>query len=113
VHTGPLNRKIVVEQFLETRNELNEQEKHWTPIATLWASYEPISDGERFRANENAATASARFVVRSTSLSRSISALDRVNFQGVVYQVVHVKEKGGRNVGLELTCKARADGQRD
>jgi SPP1 family predicted phage head-tail adaptor len=113
MRAGTRDRRITVERFLETRNEYNEQEKHWTPIGDFWASYEPISDGERFRANENAATATARFGILWSPLGESITALDRVIFGSTVYQIMHAKESGGRNVGLELTCKARADGQRD
>lgn len=107
---GKLDRRIRIERFTSTTGELGGEIKAWTTLATRWASYEPLSDGERFRAGETAATATARFVIRHSAEVADVGPLDRVVFKGVVYEIVHAKETGGRGVGIELTCKARADG---
>jgi SPP1 family predicted phage head-tail adaptor len=107
---GKLDRKIILQRFTETRDDYNEPVKSWSTLATRSASYEPLSDGERFRAGETAANASARFVIRHSAAVADLSPLDRLTFGGVVYDIVHVKESGGRGVGIEITAKARADG---
>jgi SPP1 family predicted phage head-tail adaptor len=109
MQAGRLDRRVTLERFTETRDQFNEPVKGWTPLATVWASYEPLSDGERFRASETAAGASARFVIRWSQDVSSLNPKDRLVFEGVVHELVRVKEIGRRE-GLELTTAARADG---
>lgn len=107
---GKLDRKIILQRFTSTVDAYNEPVKTWATLATRSASYEPLSDGERFRAGETAATASARFVIRHSAAVADLSPLDRLVFNGVTYEIAHVKEAEGRGVGIEITAKARADG---
>jgi SPP1 family predicted phage head-tail adaptor len=78
-------------------------------LASRAASYEPLSDGERFRASETAAEASARFVIRWSNAVSDLDAKDRLIFQGVTHEILNVKTIGRRE-GIEITCSARADG---
>jgi SPP1 family predicted phage head-tail adaptor len=105
---GKMDRRITLERFSETRDEYNEPVKAWGALAIRWASYEPISDGERFRAGETAATASARFVIRWSSAVADLNPRDRLVFEGVTHEIVHVKTIGRRE-GIEITCLTRAD----
>ena len=68
-----------------------------------------MSDGERFRAGETAANASARFQIRYSATVADLSPKDRLIFEGVTHQIVFVKELNRRE-GLEITTAARADG---
>lgn len=106
---GKLDRRIVLQRFSETRDAYNEPVKTWATLASRSASYEPLSDGERFRAGETAATASARFVIRWSSAVSSLNSKDRLTFDGDTYEIVRVKEMGRRE-GLEITVAGRADG---
>lgn len=106
---GKLDRKIILQRFTETRDSYNEPVKTWATLATRSASYEPISDGERFRASETAANASARFVIRYSATVADLNPKDRLTYNGDTYEIVHVKELGRRE-GLEITANARADG---
>ena len=63
---GKMDRRITLERFVTSADQFNEPVKVWGALATRWASYEPISDGERFRAGETAATASARATIFPT-----------------------------------------------
>lgn len=109
MRAGPLDRKIILERFTETRDAFNEPVKTWATLATRSASYTPLSDGEKFSASETAATASARFVIRYSAVVADLDPKDRLTFDGVVYQILRVKEIGRRE-GLEITAGARADG---
>jgi SPP1 family predicted phage head-tail adaptor len=109
MQAGKLDRRITLQRFTETRDAFNEPVKSWDPLATVWASYEPLSDGERFRASETAANASARFVIRYSSTVADLTPKDRLTFDGTVFDIIHVKEVGRRK-GLEITAAARADG---
>jgi SPP1 family predicted phage head-tail adaptor len=109
MQAGKLDRKIILQRFTETRDEYNEPVKAWVVLATRSASYEPLSDGEKFRASETAADASARFVIRWSNATASLNPKDQLIFEGQVWQIVRVKEVGRRE-GQEITVAARADG---
>ena len=106
---GKLDRRIILQRFTETRDEYNEPVKTWATLATRSASYEPLSDGERFRASETAADASARFVIRWSAATAMLNPKDRLTYEGVTYEILRVKEIGRRE-GQEITTTARADG---
>lgn len=109
MQAGKLDRRITLQRFTSTVDAYNEPVLTWATLATRWASYEPLSDGERFRAGETAADASARFVIRWSSEVASLNPKDRLTFEGVTYQIVRTKEIGRRE-GIEITAAARADG---
>ena len=106
---GKMDRRIVLERFTTTVDSFNEPVRSWSTLAERAASYEPLSDGERFRAGETAATASARFVIRYGATVADLNPKDRLTFQGVVHDIVRVKEIGRRE-GLEISATVRADG---
>lgn len=106
---GPMDRRITLERFSETVDQFNEPVKVWSVLAERAASYEPLSDGERFRAGETAATASARFVIRYSRAVADTSPKDRLTFEGNAWEILRVKEIGRRE-GLEISATVRADG---
>jgi len=106
---GDLDRRVTLERFTTTVDSFNEPVKAWGVLAVRAASYEPIKDGERFRAGETAATASARFVIRYSAAVANLNPKDRLTFDGDTWQILHVKEIGRRE-GLEITATVRADG---
>lgn len=108
MEAGKLDRKIVIQRFTSTLDSYNEPVLSWSTLATRSASYQPISDGERFRAGETAATASARFVIRYSSAVSTLNPKDRLTFEGVAWEILRVKEIGRRE-GLEITAGARDD----
>lgn len=109
MRAGKLDRRIVLQRFTTTLDDYNEPVKSWSTLATRSASFEPLSDGERFRAGETAATASARFVIRYSSAVADLNPKDRLTFDGDTWQILHVKEVGRRE-GIEITATVRADG---
>ncbi len=109
MRAGKLDRRIVLERFTTTVDDYNEPVKSWSTLATVSASYEPLSDGEKFRASETAAEASARFVTRYSTTVADLNPKDRLTFEGDPWEIVRVKEIGRRE-GLEITAGKRADG---
>lgn len=103
-----LDRQIVIERATTTRDDYNEEVLTWAPLATVWAAYEPVTDGEKFRAGERAAELSARFRIRWSDQVKDVTPEDRVIFEGKTYELTNVKEIP-RRVGLELTTVARGD----
>lgn len=76
--------------------------------SAVWAHRHQISDGERFRADSVFQDMSARFTVRYSALSASITGRDRLTCEGVTYAIGGIKEIGRRE-GLEITA-SRVDG---
>ncbi|QTC88185.1 phage head closure protein [Brevundimonas pondensis] len=109
MQAGRLDRRIVLQRATITRDEFNAEVETWADLATVWASYRPVSDGERFRAGERAAEISARFQIRYSSIVKDVTPKDRLVFDGRAYAITHVKEIGRRE-GIELTAVGRGDG---
>lgn len=80
------------------------------PVCTVWAARSDVSDGERFRAGEQAAELVARYVLRRSSETVSITAKDtlREGSSGPELQIVGVKtiREGAL---IEVTTAARSD----
>lgn len=108
MQAGKLDRRVTLQSVTVTRDAYNAPAVTWADVATVWASYQPVSDGERFRAGERAAEISARFQIRYSSQVKAVSPVWRLTFEGRVYEINHVKEIGRRE-GLEITAVARGD----
>lgn len=89
---GKLDRRITIERFALVDDGYQEVSQ-WAPVAELWASATPISDGERWQAGQTQAFVSMRFVVR---FRPDITTKDRVLYDGKVFNIVAVKEIGRR-----------------
>lgn len=74
----------------------------------VWASKRDVSDGERYRAGEVSARLMTRFQVRWNETTSAITPKDRLECEGLTYDIVGIKELG-RRVGREITAAARAD----
>lgn len=105
---GPLDRRITIERYTETRDAFNNPVQTWATLTTVWAAVEHIRDSERWAAQEVGATATMRFQIRYSSTVADVSPLDRVVYEGRAYDIAGVKEIGRRE-GLELTASARVD----
>ena len=79
---------------------------HGSPV---WASRKDISDSEKWAAHQVQATVTTRFQVRSSTFSRGIDAKDRLTCEGEAFEIIGVKEAGGRRQRLEITATRRAD----
>lgn len=108
LEAGKLDRRITIERATIARDEFNEAEKMWSPLATVWAEKLEVSDAERVAAQEVGAELTTRFRIRYSSLTADISPLDRCTYGGRTYQITGVKELGRRE-GVELTTTARAE----
>lgn len=79
---------------------------HGDPI---WSSKTDVSDAERYRASEVAASITTRFVVRWSAFSRDLTPKDRLVCEGREFNITGIKEGKGRRRWLEITAAARVD----
>lgn len=105
MEAGKLDRRIAIERAIKTTDAVGGEVLSWLPLATVWASVAPISDGERWRAAEVSAGVTTRFQIR---WGAAVTVEDRILYDGRVYEIVGVKEIGRRE-GQEITASARAE----
>lgn len=104
----PMDRRITIERFTETRDTMNAVVKTWGTLATVWAAKADVSDGERVRAQEVGAEITTRFRIRFDSIVADVNPKDRVIYDGRTYDIAAVKEIDRRK-GLEISATARTD----
>jgi SPP1 family predicted phage head-tail adaptor len=111
--TGDLDRRITLQRATKASNEFNEPVDSWTDVATVWAKRRDFSDSQRIEflaAGQVGAFAVARFTVRSTSVTREVTPVDRLMHEGAVWQINGIKEVAeGRRRFLEITASRDAD----
>lgn len=83
----------------------------WAPHGPhVLAQKADVSDAERWRAGEVAATITTRFVVRWIGRTADLTPADRLECEGRMYDIQGIKEPPGtRRRWLEITASARAD----
>lgn len=105
---GKLDRRISFERFALVDDGFQSVETWAAHGSSVAASKLDVSDGEKSRGGEVAASLTSRFVVRSSVFSRGLTAKDRIKYKGETFNIFGIKELG-RNDWLEITAGARVD----
>lgn len=108
LRAGDLNRRVALSRPTTTKNGFNEDVVSFAPVATVWSSYQPLSDAEQRRAAEVGATMTARFQIRRSTTVVDCDPTWRLEFDGRAFDIVGVKEIGLRE-GLEISAVARGE----
>lgn len=103
-----LDRRVSFLAAILTKDEFNVDVETWAPFATVPAAVTPVSDGERVRAAEVAASISARVLTRWSPALAALTPANRVRHEGRDYNIVNKKELGRRQ-WLEFSVEARAE----
>lgn len=105
---GDLDRRITIERFTSTRNEFNEPVETWTALTTVWAQRKDSSDltkVEYLGAEQVGAFHMSRFIIRSSSVTKTVTPVDRISYDGHLWNIKGVKETAeGRNRFIEITA---------
>lgn len=102
---GKMDRRIQFKRYTSSDDGFAKVEvwaDHGKPI---WASKTDLSDSEIVRAHEVSANMTTRWVVRSSSFTRGLTAKDALSYRGVTHEIFGIKEIG-RNDYLEITTGA-------
>ena len=75
----------------------------WNELFPVAASYQALSDGERWRAGAVEQKAEARFTVRYSARSAAILGANRLRFEGADWEITGSKEIGRRR-WIEITA---------
>jgi len=108
MQAGSLDRRVTLLRRSTVEDDFNADAETWSELATVWASFKPVSDVERVQAQAVGAVATARFQIRWSTQVRDLSPKDRLLFEGRTYGVSAVKPLG-RRTGLEITASAAID----
>lgn len=106
MQAGKLERRVTIQRFTETRDEMNEPVKVWADVATVWAQARPNRGSERFTAAQLAGSAVMSFHIRYRA---DLTAQDRLVYDGVVYEIVAPPRELGRRVVTEIDTVAAMD----
>lgn len=108
---GELDRRITVQRLTQgVQNEFGEPVETWADYATVWAKRSDVSDAEKVTAGQREAALMSRFVIRSSTNAKTITAADRISYDGKLWNIHGVKETSeGRNRFLEITAAAESD----
>jgi SPP1 family predicted phage head-tail adaptor len=99
-----LDRRITISRPQEQKSAIGETiATGWEEVATIWAAYAPISDGERLRAAAVEQKTDARFTVRYSARLAGIDGTHQIQFDGSDWQITGIKEIGRRR-RLEITA---------
>lgn len=107
--SGKLDRRVQFQRATRTDDGFRDERVFAAHGDPVWAERQDISDGERWRAGEVAATVTTRFRVRHSAFTADLTPADRLVSDGRTYDIVGIKEGPGRRRSLELTCAARLD----
>lgn len=101
---GPLDRRVTIQRYTETRDEFNEPIMTWADLATVSARVVQQSGREFLSADQTQAERRVLFRLRWID---GVTVLDRVSYTGRLHNIQDVKELGRRE-GLELMTLAAA-----
>lgn len=108
MNAGKLDRRLQLRRATLSHDGLQNVET-WADLgAAVWGARKDVSDGERAVAGWLEATTVARFVVRSSELTRGLTPKDRIKTEGRDYDILGIKDLGRRTF-LEITAIARVD----
>lgn len=90
---GTLDRKITIQRYTSVPNEFNEPIPTWADFITVRAARRDVSDAENFAASQQVGSfLRTRFVIRSSSEARTVTPVDRISYDGAIWNIQGVKE---------------------
>lgn len=109
VRAGALDRRITIQRASITYDALNNPVQAWSDLATVWASRQDVRDTERLAARELGSELQRWYRVRSSSVTRTVNAKDRLIDGSQTCEITGVKEVEGRMRLLEISAVVRGD----
>ena len=102
---GSLDRRITVQHATTTTNDYNEDILSWHDLAKVMAARRDVSDMEKFTSGQTGSALVSRFVIRYSGLTKTITPVDRILHDDVVWNIKGIKEVSeGRKRFLEITA---------
>jgi SPP1 family predicted phage head-tail adaptor len=113
ITANELDRRITLQRSTTTAGPLNEPIEVWDDLAKVWARRRDASDSQKIEyiaAGQTGSFIVARFTVRSSAVTRSVTPVDQIVHDGKVWDIKGVKEADeGRHRFIEITASRDAD----
>ncbi len=106
---GDFSTWIVIQRATITRDAAGGAVEAWADLKGVWAKRQDVSDGEKWRSGQMAATRLSRFVIRYDQDLANLDARDRLILDGGIWNIAGVKTIGVRDL-LEITADVRGEG---
>ncbi|GAB5433929.1 MAG: hypothetical protein EpisKO_32990 [Epibacterium sp.] len=99
-----LDRQVTIfERVTEKSATGNTRATGLNELLTVQASYEPLTDGERWRAGAIEQKADARFLLRYSARAAAVIGDNFLRFEGADWEITGTKEIGRRK-WIEITA---------
>lgn len=110
MRAGPLRHRITIQQPSADQDDFGEETPvTWSTLVTVWAAFEPVSGNERYieAVDQRLAEASVRFRIRYRT---DVTHKMRVSWYDRIFNILEVRNIGGRNREVYLMCEELPDG---
>lgn len=108
MRSGSLDRRIRIEQPVETDDGRQTRVTGWNEVATVWAQYVPMKGREAREALGREASMPATFRIRWSRRVADVAPGWLLRFQDRIYRIKSAVEIGRRD-GIEILAEAGDD----
>ena len=106
MRSGDLRDRITVQRATQGDDGFGNTISGWTDHLTVWANIRETPGKEAVAAGRVEASRTATIRVRASSQSRSITAADRVQARGQIWNIRSVAAVGDGRELIEFLCEA-------
>lgn len=99
---GLMRHKVTIQKLSQTQNEFGEPEKVWTPVVTVRASINAMSERDFLAGMAEQAEATHKVTIRYNKL---VDRTMRVVFGERVFSILHIRDPWEKHQEMVLTCK--------
>ena len=103
---GDLRDRVTVQRATQGDDGFGNTISGWTDLLTIWASVRETPGKEVVAAGRVEASRTATIRVRVSSLSRGVTAADRVRARGQIWNIRSVSAVGDGRELIEFLCEA-------
>lgn len=104
INSGMLRHRITLQDYASSKDSMGAEVKSWNNYAEVWASVEPLSGKELYKAQQIHAETTTRIIIRYLN---GVNTKMRAVFKDREYDILHILNKEERNTAMYLLCKDR------
>ena len=100
---GKLNKRVLLQTYTVTENDMGDSISTWVDFATVWASATNLSGKEYFAAMQVQAENTIKFIIR---YNKNVNETMRIIFEGNNYNIVFIDNIKYDNKFMEIKAMA-------
>lgn len=87
---GRLRHRVRIEEQVTARDSDGIEQTDWVPVATVWASVEPLSAREFIQSGQAQSSVTAKIIIRARRMTASMRLIHQTRFGDQVYNIAGV-----------------------